>query len=90
MHHYRNTQRALLALLTGCLRLLLPAQGEAQKVAGKVNLLYGATTARTLIFLYISHTAVLPPFLFSGPLKGSAAFLRQRFLQVNGENPLFS
>ena len=47
------------------------------------------TTARTLIFLYISHTA-LPPFLFSGPLKGSAAFLRQRFLQVNGENPLFS
>ena len=45
MHHYRNTQRALLALITGCLLLLLPTQGEAQKAAGKVNLLYGATTA---------------------------------------------
>lgn len=45
MHHYRNTPRVLLALLTGCLLLLLPEQGEAQKVAGKINLLYGATTA---------------------------------------------
>ena len=47
-----------------------------------------ATTARALIFLYISHTAVSFPFFSPASLKG-AAVLRQRILQINRENPLF-
>ena len=47
-----------------------------------------ATTARALIFLYISHTVISFPFFSPNPLKGTAA-LRQHILQINGENPLF-